>query len=199
MHKKWVKGSPMLFWRCGATHREWMSPAPGMGNVVLHIFYWYCNVWINCWPLQKFKPIHVLSSRIFMLQKGRLRAIFQNGSPRNFERWFLHTLQKIQHSKFFVFNNSVVSKKAHQSKTLFLRWDELGSLGPRGSSLTLNLTATNPENNATVFVWHPKTLFQNFRSSCFGWESFSGKKILEGCSGRFSCLHNGQKLVSTSL
>ena len=45
---------PVLFWRRGAAHREWMSLTHGMGNVVLHIFDWYCDV-TTFWPLETFK------------------------------------------------------------------------------------------------------------------------------------------------
>ena len=57
--------------------------------------------------------------------------------------------QKTHHSKFLLFACSVACQKTAcgPKKTLFLRWDELGSLGLRGVFRTLTKKATNPEKS----------------------------------------------------
>ena len=39
-----IEDNPVPFWRRGAVRLEWISLEHGMGNVIFHIFDWYCDV-----------------------------------------------------------------------------------------------------------------------------------------------------------
>ena len=98
---------------------------------------------------------------------------------------------------------SFVLKKPHvDPKTNFSWWDELGSLGLRGISPTLNKTATNPEKLMLCLLLSiQKSLFQNFQSSQFRWttQNFAfHKKNPERLHVTIFCFRNGHKLVQTS-
>ena len=108
----------------------------------------------------------------FIFEKGRLDAKIQNGKTENFEEASFGDFTKNLPFKSFCLRLfSFTPEKPHvdPKKTLSLEWDDLGPLGLRGISQTLNVTATNPRKpDATFFVRNlKKTLFQNFWSSRF--------------------------------
>ena len=76
------------------------------------------------------------SKTIFILEKGRFGAGIRNGSTRIWRRMFLDTLPKTGDWKL-LFDFIQFGRKETPygpKKTLFLKWDELGSLGLRGIS-----------------------------------------------------------------
>ena len=160
-----------------------MSFPRGMRNVV---FYCFIGIATSFWPLKKFKTSNGPSSSVFILEKGHLSGSIQNGSTKMSKQSFLNTSPKTWHSKFFFVPSQLCArKKTRELKTtLFLGWDELRSLGLRGISPTLSITATNPEISILLFFCEkPKKIyFDVFGRAVFDRRpksSFSGMKILE--------------------
>ena len=121
---------------------------------------------------KKIKNSHVLSSRIFIPEKGRLGATLRNGSAKNFDMmmfWILY--EKMLHSEFLVLACSVLCQKNRmwtQKSIVF----EIGWTWVAGSmcnySETKDYSHINSENLMLLVlldIW--KTSFQNFRSSFF--------------------------------
>ena len=80
---------------------------------------------------------------------------------------FSDTLPKTWHSTFFVLICSCLCQRNHTGtqKKLFLRWDDLGSLGLCWISLKLKITAADPETLILRLLQgiQKKHLFRNFR------------------------------------
>ena len=115
---------------------------------------------LTLWQLQKFKTSHLLSSRILILEKWRLGAANQNGSTENFGTKFFGYLTNYVALEFFDLADSVFchTNRTWTKNTLFLGWDELGSLGLRGLSPTLDLTShqnLGPSANKRTFFFFP--------------------------------------------
>ena len=93
-----------------------------------------------------------------------------NGSTKNFQKMFFGYLIQNETLKCFCFNLfSVVPEKPYvDQEYIFLRWDEIGSLGLHGISPKLNKTAQTLEIWCYVFPWGLHKLpCQTFRLSCF--------------------------------
>ena len=86
--KFWNFGVVSLFGNGCLSHT---SEGTAKGTSFFIFFSWSYDVWTTFWPLQKFKTSRGLSSRVFILDRGRLGAAIQDGSTKNFEtRCFGH-------------------------------------------------------------------------------------------------------------
>ena len=102
---------------------------------------------------------------------------------------FLDPQQTRSTPNFSIFGQSVSCQRNRTWTQKMFFWDELGSLGLRGISPRLCMTATNSENLMLRFwLCIQKNLNQNSWSSRFGWltqKPFSRMKILEDCTCLF--------------
>ena len=178
----WENFVAALLWRCG----------PLIGNGYLSHMTWGTSFFIffigNVMPEltlghSEFKTSHIISSKTFVLKndfypwKGGVGGAIQNGSTKNIKMKFFGYLTKNIALGIFVFRFSVLCQRTVRGikRTLFLGWDELGSLGLRGISRTLNTIAKNPElRNAMFFVGYPKNIISNFSIEPFGMILFPG-------------------------
>ena len=101
-----------------------VSHMHGEGHFSIFL-YKHCDVWINFWPLQKFKSNHLPSSRIFILEKWRMGAAIPNLSTKHFEiKIFRYLTKNAAFEVFFVFGHSVsCQRKPHGDLKKYCSWD----------------------------------------------------------------------------
>ena len=111
------------------------------------------DIWTNSWPLSKSEKNHVKFSRIFILERD-VRVPQDKTARLKISKyyffWMLYQTRDTQ-SLCFVLPN-VVPQKSHVHPKKYCFWDELGSLGLHGASLSWNGIAQN-ENFWVIRFW----------------------------------------------
>ena len=119
----------------------------------------------NFWTVQKLNNSHVVSTRIFTSEKGRLGVVFRNFSTKYLELMFLlDTWTKTQHSTFCFSYFSRVPEKPHEHSTIVVFG--MGWRWVSGSGRVIFEAKNNGHKlwitNAMVSVRYPKNIFSNF-------------------------------------
>ena len=85
--------------------------------------YWYCDVWTNFWPLWKLKTSHVLSSRIWIFEKGPLGSAIRYGSTKNFEQCFWYRIENV--ARYILVYSVICARKTAPWPWKHCFWDGL--------------------------------------------------------------------------
>ena len=163
-----LRATPALFWRCGATRRDWIyGLTHGKKELILCLFYLYCDGRTNFWALPKFKTFTCLFPEFFILEKRSLGSAVRDVSIKNFQKMVFEYLTKsaafksIQKFLFQLIHFSARETACGQTRHCF--WNRMGyHVIMCNFSEAKHNTHKSWKFHATFFTRCPKNMISKF-------------------------------------